>query len=135
MIRVLVMANDSLLVDAVGSILVVEIGPDVLQLAYQLPRHIYNTVRDPLSVLIVIDEGESQSDSIKLPESFREEGPLLMIKASLKAMNINIFKGYQLTKPLMEQVMELVRDFINTDLKKQEEDMKLRILVPSPVKT
>lgn len=119
MIRVLVMANNSLLVDAIASILAVEIGPDVLQLRYRLPRNIYETLRDPRSVLVVVDEGESESDSIKVPESFRNESPLLMIKASLKTMNIELFKGYQLPGPGIEQVIELVRDFIRTYLRKK----------------
>lgn len=117
--RVFIMANDALLVDVVASVLTVEIGPDVLQLAYRLPRNIYSSVRDARSVLIIVDEGESDNDSIEVPQSFRHEGPLLMIKASLKTMNLDIFKGYRLARPGIEEVMELVEDFIRTYLKKK----------------
>lgn len=123
MIRVLVMANDSLLVDVVASILAVEIGPDVLQLAYQLPRNIYWAIRDPRSMLIVVDEGGPENESIKVPDSFRNDSPLLLIKASLKTMNIDIYEGYQLTRPGMEQVIELVRDFSGTYLRKKNEEV------------
>lgn len=120
MIRVLVMANNSLLVDAIASILAVEISPDVLQLIYRPPRTMYEVIRDPRSMLIVIDEGASENGSIKVPDSFQDDRRLLLIKASLKTMNIDIYESYQLTRPGMEQVMELVRDFISTYFNKSK---------------
>ena len=122
MIRVMVMANDSLLVDVIASILAVQIGPDVLQLAYRLPPNIYDAIRDPRSIVIVIDEGGSENEPIKVPDSFRVDSPLLLIKASLKTMNMDIYEGYQLTRPGMEQVIELVRDFSRTYLRKKNEE-------------
>jgi len=122
MIRVMVMANDSLLVDVIASILAVQIGPDVLQLTYRLPPNIYDAIRDPRSIVIVIDEGGSENEPIKVPDSFRVDSPLLLIKASLKTMNMDIYEGYQLTRPGMEQVIELVRDFSRTYLRKKNEE-------------
>lgn len=135
MIRVVVIANNSLLVDVIASILAVEIGPDVLQLLYRLPRSIYEVLRDPRSVLILVDEGAPENSSIEVPDSFRDDGPVLVIKASLKTMNIDIHKSYPLTRPGMEQVIELVRDFIRTHFKKKAEDVKMSFLIPSPFKT
>jgi hypothetical protein len=135
MIRVLVIANDSLLVDAIASILAVEIGPDVLQLIYRLPGSIFEVVRNHRSVLILVDEGATENSSIKVPDSIRDEGPALVIKASLKTMDIDIHKSYPLTRPGMEQAIELVRDFIRTYFKKKAEDVKMSFLIPSPFKT
>lgn len=116
----MVMANDALLVDVIGSILVVEMEkhPDVLQLTYQLPRSLYGTVIDPRSLVIVIDEGELENKPIKVPGSFRYNSPLLLIKASLKTRNFDVFECYQLTKPGKEQAIEFVMNFIDANLKK-----------------
>lgn len=120
--RVMVMANDSLLVDVISSILVVEMEmhPDVLQPAYQLPRNIYGTIIDPRSLVIVIDEGELENKPMKIPGSFRYDSPLLLIKTFLKTRDIDVYECYQLTKPGMEQAIELVMNFIDANLKKRK---------------
>jgi hypothetical protein len=122
MIRVMVMANDPLLVDVIASILVVEMEmhPDVLQLTYHLPRNIYETLFDPRSIVIVIDEGSSEHESIKVPGSFRYNRPLLLIRTSLKTRNIDLYECNQLTKPGNEQAIELVMNFIDTNLKNRK---------------
>ena len=120
MIRIMVMANDSLLVDVIGSILAVEIGPDVLQLTYRLPRHIQKMIRHPRSMVIMIDEGGLENEQFKMPDSFRPDRPVLLIKASLKTMNIDIYKSYELTRLGSEPFIELVREFIRTYLKKRK---------------
>ena len=109
--RVSVMANDSVLVDAIASILAAEIGPDVLQLTYRLPGNACETLRDHRSMLIMIDEGESDLELLEPPDSFTNN-PLLVIKADLKTINIDVHKSYPLMKnPGPEQVTRLVRDF------------------------
>jgi hypothetical protein len=108
--RISVMANDSLLVDAIAAILAEEVGPDVLQLTYQLPCNAYGALRDHRSMVIVIDEGESEFELSKVPDTFTNN-PLLFIKAHLKTMNINVHKSYQLLNPRAEQITQLVRDF------------------------
>lgn len=57
--RISVMANEALLVHAIASILEEEIGPDVLQLTYYLPRNAYQTLRDHRLMGIAIDQGGS----------------------------------------------------------------------------
>jgi len=122
MMRVMVMANDSLQVDVIASILVVEMEmhPDVLQLTYHLPRNIDGSFIDPRSIVIVIDEGEFENQPIKVPGSFRYNSPLLLIKTFLKTRNIDLYECYQLTKPGNEQVIELVMNFIDVNLKKRK---------------
>jgi len=121
MIRVTVMGNDLPLVDVIASILVMEMEtpPDVLQLTYHLPLNIDGLIIDPRSLVIVIDEGESENQAINVPGSFRQNNPLLLIKALLKTRNIDVHECYQLTKPGMEQSIELVMNFIDANLKKR----------------
>ena len=122
MIRVTVTANDSLLVDVIASILVVEMEmyPDVLQLTYHLPRNFSGTIIDPRSLVIVIDEGEVENKPIKIPGSFRYNGPLLLIKTVLKTRNIDLYECHQLTQPGNEQAIEFVMNFIDAHLKKSK---------------
>jgi hypothetical protein len=121
MIRVMVMAKDTILVQAIASILAAEIGPNVLHLTYLEPRTTYEVIRDHRSMVIVIDEGASENDSSEMPDSFREAGPLLVIKASLKTRNILIDQSYQLVGIGSEQVTNLVKDFCGTHLRKNGE--------------
>jgi hypothetical protein len=117
MIRVSVMANDSLVVDAIASIFTEEIRLDVLQLTYGLSHKANEYIRDHRSVMITIDDGESEADSLEAPYSFQTEGPLLLMKTSLRAINLHIDRGYELTDPPMEQVTQIVKDFSRTYLR------------------
>jgi hypothetical protein len=114
MIRVLVMANDSLLADAIASTLAAEIDLDVVRVTRrELGKG------DRHSVVIVVDEGEVEDESIKATNLFRDEITLLLIKLSLKSRNIHVFESYQLNNPEMERVIDLVRDFGRANLKKK----------------
>jgi hypothetical protein len=121
--RVSVMANDSILVDAIASILAAEISPDVLQLTYHLPGNAWEALRDHRSMLIMIDEGESELELLAPPDSFTNN-PLLVIKADLKTMNIDVHKSYPLLQnPGPDQVTRLVRDFHNAYLGRMGEEV------------
>jgi hypothetical protein len=120
--RVSVMANDSRLVDAISSVLALELGPDVLQLTYQLPGKAYETLRDHRSMLIVIDEGGSEIEFSQAPHSC-SGNPMLVIKAVLRTMNIDIDKSYQMTDLDVDQLTRLVRDFRRTYLGKMNEQV------------
>lgn len=123
MIRVLVMAKDSFLVQAIASILAEEIGPHVLRLTYLEPRTTYEVIRDPRSVLIDVDEGQFRNETVTVPDRIREDSPLLMIMISLKSRNLHIFESYQLANPGMEYVVNLVSDFSRTYLRKKFEEV------------
>jgi len=122
MIRLMVMANDSLVVDEIAAVLAGEISLDILQLTYCLPCNVYEIVPNHRSVLIVIDDWESGMVSLHVPDSLRQDGPTLLIKASLKAIDMRIDKRYRLNEPVAEQVTKLVRDFSRTYLKRINED-------------
>ena len=117
MIRVLVMANDSLLADAIASILAEEINLDVVRVTRrELGKG------QPHSVVIIVDEGESESESITVTDLFRDDITLLVIKLSLKSWNIFVYESYQLNNPGIERVINLVRDFGRANLKKKSEE-------------
>ena len=114
MLRVLVMANDSLLGAGIASLLAEEIDLDVVHLTRrELGKG------DRYSVVIIVEEGESESDSISVTDLFRDDVTLLLIKLSLKSRNIYVYESYQLNNPGIERVLSLVRDFGKTNLKKK----------------
>jgi hypothetical protein len=116
MIRVLVMANDSLLADAIASTLAEEIDLDVVRITRrELGKG------DRHSVVIIVDEGASDIESIRATDLLRDEVTLLVIKFSLKSRNIQVFESYQLNNPKIERVIGLVRDFGRANLKKKVE--------------
>jgi len=117
MIRVLVMANNSLLADSIVSTLLEEIDLDVV---WVTRRELGKG--DRYSVVIVVDEEESESESIKVTDLVREDITLLVIKLSLKSRNIFVYESYQLHNPRVERVIELVRDFGRANLKKKVEE-------------
>jgi hypothetical protein len=110
MMRVSVMANDSVLVDVIAAILAREIRLDVLQLSYHQPLSIARTVRDHRSAVIFIDEGDYDSESMLRKDPFFLDDPLIVIKICLKSRKVYIFETYQLGKPGMDQMVRLVRD-------------------------
>jgi hypothetical protein len=114
MIRVSVMANDVLLVDEIAAILAKEISLDVLQLIYHPPQSIYKIIRDHRSVVILIDEGDSDSESMLGNDPFFFDNPLLVVKICLRSRDIYIFETYQLGKPGLNQMVERLRDLSKT---------------------
>jgi hypothetical protein len=121
MIRVLVMANDSLLADSIASTLAEEIDLDVVRMTRQgLGKG------DRYSVVIVVDEGELEEEALRVSDLLREDVTLLLIKLSLQSRNIYVYESYQLNDPGIDRVINLVREFGRTNLKKKVEDqMKL----------
>ena len=118
MIRILVMTNDSLLADSIVSVLSEEID-----------LHAARVTRRPLgkgqpySAVIVLDEGESNTEAIKAAERIRDEITLLVIQVSLESQNIHVYESYQLNKPHLERVVNLVRDFGRVYLSKKNEEV------------
>ena len=130
MIRVLVMANDSLVADGIASLLAHEIDLDVIRLT-----------RRPLgkgdrqSVVIIVDEDDSSTEPVNLTDLLREDITVLLIKLSLESRNIFVYECYELNSPTVERVMDLVRDFGKANLKKVKEEVNigaLRKASPAP---
>jgi len=121
MISVLVMANDSLLADAIVSMLAEEIDLDVIRLTH---RELGSG--DHQSVVIVVDEGKPEDESIKVADLFRDRSTLLVIMISLKSRDTYIYESYQLANPRMERVIQIVRESSRMNLKKKvEEDVNM----------
>ena len=118
MIHVLVMANNSLLADAIVSILSKEIDIDI-----DVVRTTYQELKrgDRYSVVILIDEEEPESEPFPFTDLFRDGITLLLIKVSLKSRNIFVYESYQINNPTTERVLDLVRDFSKANLKKKVE--------------
>jgi|SRR5688500_11110541 len=121
--RVMVMAKDSFLVQAIASILAAEIGPNVLRLTYLEPSTIYEDIRDHRSILINVDEGESRNETVTVLDLIRDDRPLLVIMISLKSRNIHTFKSYHFANLGIEHVVNLVRDFSRIYLRNKNEEV------------
>ena len=117
MIRVVVMANDSLLADGIARLLASETDLDVVRLTHgKLGKG------DRYSVVIVVDENDADSEAVNIADFIREGVTLLLIKMSLESRNIFIYESYQFNNPTVERVMELVREFGKANLKKKVEE-------------
>jgi hypothetical protein len=123
MIRALVVANDSLVVDAVALLLAQEMNLDVLQLTYELSHDMKGCIRNHHSVVIMIDDGESDTALLPSARSAGDDGPVLLVRASLKAIHLDVCQSYQLGNPRIEQVIGLVRDFSRSHLKEIPEEV------------
>lgn len=114
MIHVSVMSNDSFLAHSIASLLEEEIDLDSVQVTRrELGKG------QPYSAVIIVDEGESENESIKAAELFRDEITLLVIQVSLESQNIHVYESYQLNKPSIERVINLVRVFSREYLTKK----------------
>ena len=116
MIRILVMANDSLLADSIVSILEEE-----MDLGSALVSRRELGKGQPFSMVIIVDEGESENESIKAAELIRDEITLVVIQVSLESQNIHVYESYQLNKPSIERVINLVGGFCRAYLTKKNE--------------
>jgi hypothetical protein len=116
MIRVLLVANDSLLADSIASILKAEIDLDVVRLTR---RDLGKGER--YSVVIIVDEEGSEANPIRFGDLFRDDVTLLVIMVSLTNRNIRVYESYQLNNPGMARVIDLVRNFGRSNLKKNFE--------------
>ena len=124
MLNVLVLANDSLLADIIVSILSKEIDLDVVRMTRQELGQ-----GNRYSVVILVDEEESESEPFKFTDLFRDDLTLLLIRVSLKSRNIYVYESYQINNPSMERVVDLVRDFGRANLKKKsKEDVNKTVL-------
>jgi hypothetical protein len=117
MIRVLVMANDSLLADGIMALLAAETDLDVVRLTRrQLGKG------ERYSVVIIVDENDPDSEAVNVADFIREDVTLLLIKMSLESRNIFVYESYQLNNPTVERMIDLVRNFGRANLKKKAEE-------------
>jgi hypothetical protein len=107
MIRVLVIANESLMAEAI-----------VATLSQQADMEVIRRSRDELgqrsdySVVVIVDEGIAEQNTIQRKEIIQDDRkPLLLIRVSLQKKVVNIDESYELINPGTEQLVDLVRDF------------------------
>jgi hypothetical protein len=134
MIRVSIIGDNLILVDAIASLLMAKIRPDVLQLTYSQPHQVDEAVHDHGSMVIVIDDGGSDLGSL-VPVSFEHDVPVLVIKVSLRSIDMDICESYLLVKPLVIPVTKVVIDFISTYLSKtviNTSALEMRMAYPWP---
>ncbi len=113
MIRVLVLANNSLLAEAVVTILAEEINLGEAWVSHhELGRGSSH------SMVIFVDEGGKDNDLKELTELFRGDVNLLVIKVALEDPKIYLYESYQLNNPDAERIIGLVRDFSRANLQK-----------------
>jgi hypothetical protein len=106
MIRVLVIANGSLLADSIVSILSRQVDMKVIRRSRDELGQ-----REEYSVVLIVDEGMHESESIKLKEVIRSDKSLLLIRVSLESRIVRVDESYELVNPGMIDVINLVRDF------------------------
>lgn len=117
MIRVLIMASDSLLAQFIESALSQETDLDV----FRVTRDELGLRRD-YSVVIVVDDGMSESESIKLKEIARDDVRRILIRVSVASKIVYVDESHQLNNPEMEELVELVRDFGRRNLREGSQD-------------
>lgn len=114
MLHVLVLANDALLAESISSVLAEEIDLEAAQVAHgELGKG------QPYSVVIVVDEEESENVSIPATDLIRDEITLIVMKVALENWNLHVYESYQLYNPSIERVIDFVRNFSRTYLRKK----------------
>jgi len=111
MARILVMANDSVLADAIVSLLTEEIDMDVLRVTRREPRKIDQAIREHRSVVIIVEEGTSEDKLITASDLFRDHDRLRILTISPEKHHLHICETYQVPISGMAQLVNLVRDF------------------------
>ena len=112
MIRVLVMANDSILADAIMSLLAEEVDMDVLRVTPCEPGKVDQAIREQRSVVIIVEEGTSEDKKLIAPRNlFREYDHLRILTISPEKHHLHVCESYQVPVSGMAQLVHLVRDF------------------------
>ena len=107
MIRVLVMAESSLLADAIVSNLTREANLDVLRLTYQDPSMI-SEVRDS-SVLIMVEEGKSRYPFITANDLLEDYGCFRLITVAPQKHHLHVWDRYDMPISGMAQAADLAQ--------------------------
>jgi hypothetical protein len=107
------MANDSVLADAVVSILAEEIDMDVLRATRHEPDKIDLAIREHHPVVIIIEEGTANAEDrlITASDLSKEYDRLRILTLSPENHLLHVCESYQLPVSGMTQLVNLVRDF------------------------
>ena len=111
MVHVLVMANDSLLADAIVSNLAQETTLDVLRLTQQDPGKVHQTIHKDCLVVIIVEEGKSNDGFTTANELLRDYDCFRVITISSQKHHLRICDSYQMPISGVAQVIDLAKGF------------------------
>jgi hypothetical protein len=114
MIRVLLIADNTLLADGIESILVKEMDLDVLRLTHREPGKVDQAIRNQRSIVFIVEDGASNHESITPGVLFCNYGCLLMFTISPEKLYLHFSENCQIPFTGMKQVIDLVRAFSST---------------------
>jgi hypothetical protein len=89
---------------------------DVVRMKYEQFK-----IGDRYSAVILVDEEQDVNHSIRFTDLFDDDLALLLIRVSVQSRNIFVYESYQIDNPNMECMVDLMRDFGRTYLKKKVE--------------
>lgn len=111
MVHVLVMANDSLLADAIVSNLAQETTLDVLRLTQQDPGKVHLAIHKDCLVVIIVEEGKSDDAFITANDLLRDYDCFRIITISSQRHHLRICDSYQMPISGVAQVINLAKGF------------------------
>jgi hypothetical protein len=109
MIRVLVMAESSLLADAIISNLAQDPNLDVLRIGQDHRSKLAEVIREDCAVLIVIEEGNSNYAFITANNLLRDFGCLRMITISSQEHHLHVCDSYDIPISGITQIVNLAK--------------------------
>ena len=109
MIRVLVMANESLLSDSIVSNLVQDPALEVRRLAPHDPGQLPAGNHEEYYVVIIVEEGSSGPGSITVSDLLRESHSLRIITISAQKHHLHVCDVYELPVAGIAQVVHLAK--------------------------
>ena len=116
MVHVLVMANDSLLADAIVSNLAQEATLDVLRLTQDDTGQVYQAIQKDCLVVIIVEEGKSNDAFIIANEMLQYYDCFRIITISSQKHHLRICDSYQIPISGVKQVINLAKDFTRENL-------------------
>jgi hypothetical protein len=111
MIRVLVVAERSLLADLIVSSLAPEADLKVLRLTKPDPNMVSQAIREDCPVLILVEEGQSKDTFLIDNDLFSDCSCFRMITVSPDKHYLRICDHYELPLAEMTQVIDLAKNF------------------------
>jgi hypothetical protein len=111
MIRVLVIAESSLLGDAIVSRLAQEDNLDVVRIKQHDLRKISKAIPERCSVLIIIEDGDSDAAFITANNLFQDYGCFRVITISSEKHHLHVCDSYDMPVSGLTQVINLAKGF------------------------
>jgi hypothetical protein len=110
-LRVFVLANESLLADVIVANLTQDTALDVVRLSQHDPSILHQAICEECSVVIIIEEGESNDAILTANDLLLSYGCFRMITISLQNHHLQIYDSYQMPISGLEEVINLAKNF------------------------